>query len=277
MERIKEALDKAKILSGSNVGSHQATSARQNTGNTQMASYNPLSDTPTAPMDSTHLEGNRIISYLMKDTNYVAFNILRTKVYQSMTDNGWKSLAISSPNPGAGKTTIAVNLAFSLARQKNFNVVLVDLDLRRPAVAKTLGIDITTSIGQYLSGNVEISQCAVSISKNLIAILNDQPVRGSSELMSSQWGRQITTKITEAFAPDVIIYDLPPMLSSDDTMSFLPFVDCGLSIIDDGGSKYSEVEQCDKQFSAATNLIGHVLNKSTDKAEVGYNYYDQDT
>lgn len=275
MDRIKDALSKAKNLSGSvdSDRAAQSMSDRKHPVNSQFASSDSFSDVPTVPLDSIHLENKRIVSYLMKDINYVPFNILRTKVTQSMMDNGWKSLAITSPNPGAGKTTIAINLAFSLARQKNFKVVLVDLDLRRPAIAKTMGINVTTSIRQYLSGGVEISRCAMSVSNNLVVLLNDQPVRGSSEMMSSARGKEIGSKIIEALSPDIIIYDLPPMLSSDDTMGFLPFVDCGLIIIDDGGSKYSEVAKCDQQFSSATNLIGHVLNKSMDKADAGYNYY----
>lgn len=275
MDRIKEALNKAKNLSGSFESDRTAGKmpAQQRPVNSQITPGDGFSDVPTVPMDSVHLENKRIVSYLMKDTNYVPFNILRTKVNQAMMDNGWKSLAISSPNPGAGKTTIAINLAFSLARQKNFKVVLVDLDLRRPAIAKTMGIDVITSIRRYLSGSVEISRCGLSISKNFVVLLNDQPVRGSSEMMFSEWGKEITPKITEAFSPDVIIYDLPPMLSSDDTMGFLPYVDCGLIIVDDGGSKYSDVAKCDQQFSSATNLIGHVLNKSIDKGSAGYDYY----
>lgn len=275
MDRIKDALNKAKNLSGS-LESGQAAEemlARQRSMNSQTISGDGFSDAPAVPMDSIHLENKRIVSYLMKDTNYVPFNILRTKVNQAMMDDGWKSLAISSPNPGAGKTTIAINLAFSLARQKNFKVVLVDMDLRRPAIAKTMGISFPTSIRQYLSGSVEISRCAVSVSKNLVVLLNDQPVRGSSEMMLSERGKEITPRIVEAFSPDIIIYDLPPMLSSDDTIGFLPFVDCGLIIVDDGGSKYRDVEKCSQQFSSATNLIGHVLNKSIDKADSGYDYY----
>lgn len=275
MDRIKDALNKAKNLSGSlEIGqAAEDMSARQRLMNSQTVSGDGFSDAPAVPMDSIHLENKRIVSYLMKDTNYVPFNILRTKVNQAMMDDGWKSLAISSPNPGAGKTTIAINLAFSLARQKNFKVVLVDMDLRRPAIAKTMGISVPTSIRQYLSGSVEISRCAVSVSKNLVVLLNDQPIRGSSEMMLSERGKEITPRIVEAFSPDIIIYDLPPMLSSDDTIGFLPFVDCGLIIVDDGGSKYRDVEKCSQQFSSATNLIGHVLNKSIDKADSGYDYY----
>ena len=102
---------------------------------------------------------------------------------------------------------------------------------------------------------------------------NDQPVRGVSELMLSDRGKDISSNIFKAFSPGIFIFGLPPMLSSDDTMGFLPFVDCGLIIVDDGGRKYSEVAQCHQQFTSATNLIGHVLNKSTDKAEADYDYY----
>ncbi|MCP4073548.1 MAG: CpsD/CapB family tyrosine-protein kinase [Hyphomicrobiales bacterium] len=276
MERIREALNKSKATqTSSEMGAlatdktvqHQRLQETESTPGVQLS--NPIS----VPIDSAHLEKSRIVSYLMKNVDHVAFNLLRTKILQTMTENSWHTLAISSPNSGAGKTTVAINLAFSLARQRNVKVVLVDMDLQRPTVAKKLGIDVSKPIGQYLLGHVEILQCLVTVSDNLVLVLNDSPVSGSSELLLGQRGKELSSKINEAISPDIIIYDLPPMLSSDDAVGFLPFVDCGFVVVDDGSSKYSEVEQCDKQFSKATNLIGHVLNKCSDKANSGYGNY----
>lgn len=275
MERIREALNKAKASQPPAEDSEVvATPAVMQPQDQPCADQEPAPlDLPQVQLDPAHLERNRIVSFDMNDPSHMAFNILRTKIHQTMADNSWKSIAISSPNPGAGKTMVAINLAFSLARQKNCRVVLIDLDLRRPTIAKVLGIQVETSIGQYLTGRVDVRQCMLQIAENLVVLPNNQPVKISSELMSGQWSREIIQKITKILAPDIIIFDLPPMLSSDDTMGILPYVDCGLIIIDDGISSYKEVDQCDRQFSESTNLIGHVLNKSTDKTEAGYDYY----
>ena len=277
MERIKEALNKAKASSHMPAMSGETLAAITPPPAAQLPPL-PEADPvflniPQVQLNASHLEKNRIVAYEMSDSSHVAFNILRTKVQQAMKDNGWKTIAISSPNPGAGKTTVAINLAFSLARQKNCRVVLVDMDLRRPAVSKVLGIEVDISIGQYLLGHVDIQHCFVQVAENLVLVPNNQPVKISSEMMLNQWGREIGHRISDALSPDVIIFDLPPMLMSDDTMGFLPYVDCGLLIVDDGGSKYKQVDQCGKQFSSATNFIGHVLNKSSEKIDRGYDYY----
>ena len=114
-------------------------------------------------LDPGLLERNRIVSHSMSDPNHVAFNLLRTRVRKVMTDNRWKSLAITSPTPDCGKTTVSLNLAFSLARTPNCRTVIVDLDLKKPSVARTLGIEPTGSIGQFLQGNAEARDCFVQV------------------------------------------------------------------------------------------------------------------
>ena len=59
---------------------------------------------------------------------------------QSMGVGGWKVLGITSPTPGCGKTLTAINLAFSIARQPDQSVLLVDLDFQKPQVANSLGL-----------------------------------------------------------------------------------------------------------------------------------------
>ena len=57
---------------------------------------------------------------------------------QRMRTNGWKTLAVTSPTDGNGKTLTAINLAISLAQDVNQTIVLVDLDLRRPTLGRYL-------------------------------------------------------------------------------------------------------------------------------------------
>ena len=89
--------------------------------------------------NAAQLKRNRIDSY---EGGHTAshFDLMRTKVLQQMRANNWRRLAITSPGSSCGKTTTCVNLAFSLARQKDIRTVIAEMDLRRPAMAKLLGL-----------------------------------------------------------------------------------------------------------------------------------------
>ena len=91
-------------------------------------------------LDFAHLQSQRIVAYDGKDLRARPFDVLRTEVSRTMDLKGWKTLAVTSPTPGCGKTLTAVNLALSLARQPERQVFLADLDLRKPQVAGYLGV-----------------------------------------------------------------------------------------------------------------------------------------
>ena len=71
--------------------------------------------------------------------------MLRAQVLQSMDENGWQFLAVTSPTTGCGKSVTAINLALSVARQSERSVFLVDMDLQRPKIA-----DYLTSISKLI-------------------------------------------------------------------------------------------------------------------------------
>ena len=275
MEHIKIALEKAQAS--------QKGAGNQDIMNVIIPSGDPhgsfsgkhvtFSSPSQVQLDEGLMEANRIISHEMADPSHMAFNILRTKIYSVMRDNGWKSIAVSSPGVGCGKTMVSINLALSLARQTNCKTVLVDLDLRRPAVAKTLGINLQKPIFKYLIGKANIEECFVKVGENLILLLNNEPIRNSSEVMLHQRCKEIAQRLIETLAPDIILFDLPPVLSSDDTIGFLPCVDTSILVIAEGVSTYREVDECDRKLSDVQNFLGHVLNKSSDQEEIGYQYY----
>ena len=171
MEPIKQALIKAKVTRGK-PASPQSTAVSG-------AVWTPK----RVQLDSKHLEQHRLVSFETKDPSHIAFNFLRTKVYRVLKDKKWTSLAVTSPTPGCGKTMVAINLAFSLARQANCKTVLIDLDLKRPTVGRALGVAVDTSIGQYLEGKADLEQCFVQVTDNLIVGCNNHPTKQSSELM----------------------------------------------------------------------------------------------
>src|SRR6202051_3364245 len=91
-------------------------------------------------LDVPYLHSQRIVAHDGKDPNSRHFDMLRTEVFRSMDLKGWKTLAVTSPTQACGKTLTAINLALSMARQPERQVLLADLDLRKAQVAGYLGL-----------------------------------------------------------------------------------------------------------------------------------------
>ena len=212
-------------------------------------------------LDPEHLERNRIVSLAMNDPNHVAFNLLRTRVRKVMDDNRWKSLAITSPTPDCGKTTVCLNLAFSLARTPNCRTVVVDLDLKKPSIARMLGIEATGSVGQFLQGTAEARDCFVQVDDNLVFGLNSDRLRHSSELIQGPRMSELL-EFVSSLSPDIVLFDLPPMRTGDDALSFLPRVDAALLIAAAGASTVAEIDECEQQISHLEKFLGIVMNKA---------------
>ena len=94
----------------------------------------------TVTLDRRHLTRHRVIAADRVDPAHVAFDVLRTRLLQTLRARGWRRVAITSPTQGCGKTFVAANLAFSLSRRASCRTVLLDLDLRIPSLAAVLGV-----------------------------------------------------------------------------------------------------------------------------------------
>jgi protein-tyrosine kinase len=262
LEPIKQALIKAKVTPGKEAGQfHPTPQPRAMTG--------PAWTPKRVQLDSTHLEQQRIVSFSMKDPSYIAFNLLRTKVSRVLKEKGWTSMAITSPTPGCGKTMVAVNLALSLARHADYKTVLVDLDLRKPTVGRSLGITPDSSMGQYLDGKAELERCFVQVSDNLTVGCNNSPVSNPSERIHHL--NEMLKEVRDSLKPNLMLFDLPPILSGDEAITFLPHADCCLLVIGSGLTTPSEVDECVRQANV-TNYLGVVLNKCTETSHGQYHY-----
>jgi Mrp family chromosome partitioning ATPase len=205
----------------------------------------------------------------------VAFDALRTRLLQQMRAQGWRRVAITSPGAGCGKTTLALNLAFSLARQPEVRTLLAELDLRRPSIARVLGTPDRANLAEVLAGEAAFEDCALRLSQNLLLAANRTPSRDAAELLASGATAQALTRIEEDYAPDITLFDMPPMLVIDDMMAFAGEVDCVLLVAAAEASTIKEVDTCERELAAQTNVLGVVLNKCRyiDRG-AGYGYYD---
>ncbi|CAN7610360.1 CpsD/CapB family tyrosine-protein kinase [Rhizobium sp. LjRoot258] len=213
-------------------------------------------------IDHDAAANNRIVTLSRSNPAHAAFDMMRTKLLGLLRENKWTSVAITSPTPACGKTCIAVNLAFSLANQRDCRTVLVDLDLRRPQIGKTLAIKNPGSVENFLKGDAGLRETFLRYGDNLAIAANRQATHFAAELLHSPAATRSLREMRQEIRPDVILYDLPPMLSTDDVLAFLPNVDAVILVAASDHSTLKEVDVCDQSLREKTNVIGVVLNKS---------------
>jgi Mrp family chromosome partitioning ATPase len=217
---------------------------------------------------------NRIVA-LQGGQEAAGIDIIRTRVLQQMRDNGWRRLAITSPTASCGKSTIALNLAMSLQRQSDLRTVLMELDLRRPSLARMLGIKDDLSFAHVLEGTRPFAENSLRHGSNLAVSTNQRPWRDAAELLGGVNVSETLSEIEQNYAPDLMIFDMPPMLVSDDMMAFARHVDCVLLIAGAEASTVKEIDICETDLASQTNVMGVVLNKCRYMGEeYGYGYYE---
>lgn len=262
MERIKQAVDKARQLRAAappSTGTPWPHPPAGQGGDVHAVHYR---HTRVSPLEPAHLEACRIVGHDKSHPATQAFDLLRTQVLQRMEERGWRTLAVTSPTPEAGKTLVAINLAMSIAHQTNRTAMLVDFDLRRPRVGAYLGLPEATSLNEVLDGTADLPDALVNPDLPRLVVLSTQrPVPRPAETLASASVAALITELRERYASRIVIFDLPPMLHGDDTLAVLPQMDCVLLVVGEGMSSKAEIEECRRHLPAAS-LLGTVLNKA---------------
>lgn len=224
-------------------------------------------------LDAMHLEKNRLMLSSQNDHASMAFDTLRTRIRRAFQKHGWTRLGITSPTKGCGKTFVAANLALSFARQIDCRTLLMDMDLRIPNMASVLGVEDPEPITWFLSGDVPSEEHFCRIGSNLALGLNAKPALNAAEVVQAASTTQTLETTLDRYAPDMVIYDLPPMLSCDDVLAFLGHLDCVLLVVGGGQTLPAEVSECERLLTDQTHLLGVLLNRGEgqdSRASYGY-------
>jgi protein-tyrosine kinase len=202
-----------------------------------------------------------------------AYRILRTRVLHRARQNHWVTIGITSANPNDGKTLTAVNLSLSLAREKNSEVVLLDLDMRNPSVYRTLGVQPPRQLRDYFEKGVDPQELFGSIGvENLIVAGNTVPSDNASELLASSRFEDLVSFVKTGTVNPVVLIDLPPVLATDDALVIAPRVDAILIVASEGNTGRTNLERAINLLSEF-RIAGVVLNRSTESSkEYGYGY-----
>jgi Mrp family chromosome partitioning ATPase len=202
-----------------------------------------------------------------------AFKMLRTQVLQRMRQRNWNSLALMSPAPHDGKTFTAINLAIAIAADTNYTALLVDFDLRRPSVHERFGIQPVVGVEQCLRGEATVSDALINPQgyPKLLLLPAREPVSNSSDLLSSERARQLILELKERSPNRILLFDLPPVLGTDDALAFAPQVDTALVVVGEEHTRREDLLRC-FEILRDVPIIGTVLNGSRSDASLAYAY-----
>ncbi len=191
-----------------------------------------------------------------------AYRVLRTRVLQKMEANNWRTLAVVSPGSGAGKTVTAINLAIAIGSKTGSRATLIDLDFYRPSVARYLGLKDFPSVLDYFEDKRDLHDIALRPElPDVLVLANERVTRRGAELLTSARADQLIDTAVNGFSSRVVIFDMSPLLGCDDTIAFLPKVDCALLVAASGDTRVDELKEA-RRILGQTNIIGTVLNKA---------------
>jgi polysaccharide biosynthesis transport protein len=201
-----------------------------------------------------------------------SYRALRTSLLLSNLGAPPKVIMVTSARPQEGKTTTSINTAIVLA-QKGVRVLLVDADLRRPSIHKTLGMGPRSGLSNVLTGSATLQQtiAASPILTNLFIMPAGTPPPNPAELLASSNMRDLILELRGMY--DHIVIDTPPTLSVTDAVVLSPRADATILVIRSGQTTKQALRRARDILMQVNAHVAGVLLNAVDLTSPDYYYY----
>ena len=198
-----------------------------------------------------------------------AFRALRTSLVFSSGSEGTRVIALTSAQPLEGKTTTACNMAIALAYGGS-RVLLIDADMRRPSVSRTLGIDNTIGLSHLLTGQATARQAIRRTSvQNLWVMTAGLTPPNPSELLSSERMKTLIANVQNG-PFDWVLIDTPPVLAVTDAVIIAPWVAGVVFVI---GSEMTQRRLAERAVETLQTSRPHILGAVLNRVDIVRNKY----
>jgi succinoglycan biosynthesis transport protein ExoP len=201
-----------------------------------------------------------------------SYRALRTSLLLSNLGAPPKVIMVTSALPQEGKTTTSINCAVVLA-QKGIRVLLIDADLRRPSIHKTLGMGPRSGLSNVLTGSATLEQTITRspILPNLSVLPAGTPPPNPAELLASPNMREALEKLRGQY--DHIVVDTPPTLSVTDAVVLSPAADAIVLVIRSGQTTKQALRRSRDILMRVNAKVSGVLLNAVDLSSPDYYYY----
>lgn len=226
----------------------------------------------------------------LSDRNFVSVATERRLIYEEyrvikrkLINNAFGSLSstlrnpnlimVSSSRPAEGKTFTAVNLALSIALEQDKTVLLIDSDVLRPNVSRTLQISAPVGLTDYLSkDDVQVGDIMFSTNIDRLKIITaGKPHHLSTELLASDKMKELVEEFASRYPDRIVIFDAPPLLGVNETAVLAAMCGQAVVVLEENKTKLAELEKA-LSLLPAELAVGFVINKAYYSRDKGYGY-----
>lgn len=267
MSRIEKALEKAALIREPGVsrgGNGEAPEAprREIPGESDPVTYrtdNPYLVAFSDPSSPAAEEYRKLKTMVLK---------LTKKDFRNM-------LSVTSPLGGEGKSITSMNLAVMLAQEYGQTVLLIDADLRKPSLARYLGIETGAGLADCLADKLDAGKVIIKTGIPKLSFLPaGRPVPNPAELLSSYRMKELIAELKNRYRDRYIIIDTPPLLPFAESHALALLVDGVIFVVKEGVATVKGIADAFEMLKG-TNVLGVVYN---DSSAVGvndrYRYYN---
>jgi capsular exopolysaccharide synthesis family protein len=208
-----------------------------------------------------------------------SYRHLRTNLEDILVDTSLKSFVVTSANPRDGKTVTAANLAISFSQSEK-KVLLVDADLRRPAISTKFGLKNTPGLADRVFGRATFDEVIrTEVLPNLDIIGSGTNSGVSSEILGSKKMKDFVAQMTQRY--DLVIFDCPPLLVATDAAVLAKETDGAIFVSAAGTTTSGQLKVCAEYLTGiGVKLLGVVVNRFDIRDAAGsyyasyHGYYD---
>jgi capsular exopolysaccharide synthesis family protein len=224
-------------------------------------------------MLATSNEAVELITHVRPQSQMAeSYRALRTSLLLSHLGAPPKVIMVTSALPQEGKSTTSINCAVVLA-QKGVRVLLIDCDLRRPSIHKTLGMGPRSGLSNVLTGSITLKQ-AITVAPtlpNLDVLPAGTPPPNPAELLASTNMRDVLAELRDKY--DHIVLDTPPTLSVTDAVVLSPRADAIVLVIRSGSTTKQALRRSRDILMQVNARVSGVLLNAVDLSSPDYYYY----
>jgi capsular exopolysaccharide synthesis family protein len=243
------------------------------TAKTMVVPSNGADQLLSAPSIQAHMGAeSRIVVYSNPRSPWAErFRLIRMALRNNAGGKLPKVLLVTSPLPRDGKSTVALNLATSLAENGKVKVALVECDLHRPTLSSNLGLERMTGLSEVLHAQAELPEAVRRVEPLSFYLLpSGRPPDNPAELLQSERFHNVLRDLKNAF--DCVLIDCPPAFPLADVVVLKAHADGVLLVARAGTTPREAVEETMQVFKPG-HVVGMVLNAADAVNQLYQSYY----